>query len=146
MAARPTAINPTDLIPILGTNWVKRERLPLLQIGNQTFDRLELAAFGCTHPTAALKLNRIIQELRIRSLDSLAKQIHEVGNFRGVGATTYFVILALLRAYGYAIEKVHGDTVTFFTLKSRAMKAARKRPAKRPRRAGPPSEAADAGV
>ena len=44
MAARPTAINPTDLIPILGSNWVKRERLPLLQIGNQTFDRLELAA------------------------------------------------------------------------------------------------------
>ena len=144
--ARPPMLDPSEFTPILGASWVKKERLPLLQIGSQTFDRLELAAFGCTHPTAALKLNRIVQDMRIRSLDSLANQIHEIGNYRGVGATTYFVILSLLRAYGYKAEKVHGDTVTFFTLKSRAMKAARKRPAKRPRRAGPPSEAADAGV
>jgi hypothetical protein len=138
---RPSPLDPSDFIPILGSTWVKQERQPLLQIGNQTFDRQELASYGCTHMTAALKLNRIIQELRIRSFDSLAKQIHEVGTFRGVGATTYFVILALLRAYGYQPDKLHGESVTFHTVKSRAIKAARKRPAKKARRAGPPSEA-----
>ena len=99
--ARPPMLDPSEFTPILGASWVKKERLPLLQIGSQTFDRLELAAFGCTHPTAALKLNRIVQDMRIRSLDSLANQIHEIGNYRGVGATTYFVILSLLRHCRY---------------------------------------------
>lgn len=142
--ARPAPLNPTDLIPILGTTWVTREQVPLLQVGNQSFDRIEFARMGCTHIPAVLKLNRIVQELRIRTLKGLAEQIHEIGNFRGVGMTTYFVALALLRSYGYQLNVLHPDSVTFSTLKTRAKKAARKRPAKRARRAGPPSESAGA--
>jgi hypothetical protein len=143
---RPNQIDPSDYVSIFGTTFVKREHQAVVQIGAQTWDRRELGLYGCAHPTAALKLNRVIQELRIRTLDGLAREIHTVGNYKGCGVTVYFTALAILRAEGYDPEDLHGDKVTFSTLKTRATKASRKRANKKPRRASPPSEAADAGA
>ena len=144
--ARLIQSDPNDFIAILGASLGKKDHLPLVQIGNITYDRRTLGLIGVSHPVAALRLNRVLQELRIRTLDGLYKPIHEIGNYKGCGVTVYYTVLAILREQGYDPEKAHGEDVTVSTLKTRAMKAAKKRPTKRPRRAGPPSETADAGV
>lgn len=136
-------LDPAKHAHILGINYAKREHAPILKIGNLEWDRWALGRLGCPHPTAAARLNRVVQELRIRTLAGLADQIHEVGNFKGLGLAAYHTLLAILGEYGYDIDDVHGEAVTFSTLKSRAMLATRKRRTKKPRRAGPPSEAAE---
>jgi hypothetical protein len=142
--ARSDLTDPADFVSILGQTFVKREHTPLLKIGALTWDRWALGRLGCPHPVAALRLNRVVQELGIRTIPGLARAIHEVGNFKGCGTTVYYTVLAILREHGIDAEAAHGEPVTFSTLKTRATKAARKRPAKRPRQAGPPSEAAGA--
>jgi hypothetical protein len=143
-----SAFDASDFVSILGQHFVKHERQTLLNIpgSSVSYDRVTLGRLGCPHPAAALRLNRVFQELRIRTLEGLAREIHTIGNFKGLGVTAYFVVLAILREHGYDAEKLHGEDVTVSTLKSRANKASRKRATKRPRRAGPPSEAADAGA
>jgi hypothetical protein len=141
-APKSASIDPATYVSILGATFVKRSHLPLLQIGSLTWDRWALGRLGVPHPMAAAKLNQVIQELRIRSIEGLANALHEIGNYKGCGVTVYFACLAILREQGYDPEKLHGEDVTYSTLKTRATKAAKKRPAKRPRRAGPPSEAA----
>lgn len=143
--ARRMFNDPDSLQHILGSNYVKREHQPLIAIGTDfSLDRIALGRLGVNHPAAALRLNRVIQELRIRTMDGFARAIHEIGNFKGLGLCSYHTALTILASAGYDPDNLHGEKVTYTTLKTRAMKASRKRPAKRPRRAGPPSEAAGA--
>lgn len=142
--ARSTSVDPSEYTTILGSTFVKREHTPLLQIGSLAWDRWALGRLGCAHPVAALRLNRVVQELRIRTIEGLAREIHTIGNYKGLGVTAYWTVLAILREQGFDPDAVHGESVTFSTLKTRAIKATRRRATKRPRRAGPPSESAEA--
>jgi hypothetical protein len=141
--AAPVIIDPQSYIKIVGSTFVKKEHVPVLQIGSMTWDRWQLGKLGIPHPAAAAKLNRVIQELRIRSLDALAKEAQTIGNYKGLGVTCYYTILAILEQAGYDPEKVHGESTTYLSVKSRALKNARANRKRKPRRAGPPSEAAE---
>lgn len=140
--------DPGDYVAIVGQSFLKHERAPLLQIGTRTWSRWSLGRLGCPHPMAAAALNRVMRELRITSLHGLAAKIHDVGNYKGLGVTAYWVVLAILREAGFNVEEVHGESVGYETLKQRARKVAQKDalariPRHRRRRAGPPSDAAE---
>jgi len=99
---------------------------------------------------AAASLNRVLRELRITTLGGLAEHARELGAFKGLGVTAYWTVLAILREAGYSVEEVHGESVTYDTLKQRLKQAQQRNQPRlrKARRAGPPSELADlaAGV
>lgn len=140
--ARFTKIDPQEFIAIVGSTFVKAERAPLLVIGALAWNRWSLGRLGCPHPSAAAAVNRVVQELRIRSIADLAKHVHEIGRYKGLGVTAFFVVLAILREHGYDVKEVYGEDVTYATLKQRARKAQKDQRRRKPRRAGPPSDAA----
>jgi len=114
--------DPEAYVDIVGQTFIKHERRPVLQIGTRTWDLLALAAARCPHPKSAAALNRLIQQLRITSLRDLADRLHEILLFRGVGVTTYWTALAILRDNGFSVRKVHGAEVSCLTLKAREAK------------------------
>lgn len=140
---RISKVDPADYVPIVGSTFAKHDHTPLLVIGGRSWDRWQLGRLGCPHPAAAAALNRVLQELRITSIAGLARQVHEIGRYKGLGVTAYWLVLALLRSDGYDVKEVHGVDVTYNTLKLRARKALKER-RRKPRRAGPPSESATA--
>jgi hypothetical protein len=95
-------------VPIVGVTFVKREKVPLVQIGNVTFDRRQLGQMGLVHPMAARKLNQVLQELRIRTFDALAKELPQLLHYKGCGVTTYFACLMILQSQGFNPQKPHG--------------------------------------
>lgn len=134
---------PKDFAGIVGATFAKHEHMPILQIGSRGYNRWDLGRLGCPHPTAAANVNRVLQQLRIHSLKSLAANVQTLGNFKGLGVTAYWLVLAILGDAGYSIEEVHGESVTYSTLKSRALRTLAKQPKARKRRAGPPSDSSD---
>jgi len=136
--------NPNEYVGILGKTFVGYEHGTLLEIGPQKYTRWSLGRLGCPHPMAAIKLNRVCKELGVRTMAQLAKAAPQIGRYKGLGVTVYWILLAVLDEAGYDPVDVHGDEVTFATMKHRALKAAQaKQPRLRKRRAGPPSESAD---
>ena len=105
----------------MGTTFVKRERQAVLQIGQLTWNRWSLGRLGCPHPMAAANLHRVIQTLKIASLEDLAARIHEIGTYEGCGVTAYWTCLAILREQGYDVEKVHAADVSYAALKKHAL-------------------------
>jgi hypothetical protein len=141
------AHNPLDYVGILGKTFVTNEHGTLLEIGPQKYTRWTLGRLGCPHPMAAIKLNRVCRELGVRTLAQLAKAAPQIGKYKGLGVTVYWIVLAILDEAGYDPVTVHGDEVTYSTMKSRAMKAEKgKQPRLRKRHAGPPSESAEANA
>jgi hypothetical protein len=138
--ARAFVADPTHLTAILGTTFAKHEHIPILTIGEWHYDRWALGRLGCPHAMAASRLHRVCQELRIRTLEGLAREIHTIGAYKGLGVTAYYIALAILAEHGFDPVEVHNDPVTFATLKTRATKT-QKRSTRKPRRAGPPSDA-----
>lgn len=128
---------------ILGSTFAKQEHLAILTIGSLRWDRWHLGRLGCPHPVAAQTLNRVCQELRITTLAGLAKNIREIGNYKGIGTTAYALALAILGEHNYDLNAVHSEERTYITLKARARRAAAKQPKKIRRRAGPPSQEKD---
>ena len=133
---------------ILGTTYAKREHLAVLIIGTHRWDRWHLGRLGCPHPVAAASLNRVVQELGITTLAGLARQVRQIGNYKGIGTTAYALALAILGEHGFDLDAVHNEDVTYITIKGRARRQAvkDKRQRKKPRRAGPPSDTKDATV
>src|SRR5262245_50690280 len=121
-----SSVNPADYVAIVGQSFVKYERLPLLSIGNRTWDRWSLGRLGCPHPKAASALNRVIHHLGIQSLSDLATHAQQIGNYKGVGIASYWIVLAILREAGYDVEAVHHESVSYATVKQRARKASRR--------------------
>jgi hypothetical protein len=142
---KTTAVDPADYAAIVGQTFVKHERAPLLVIGKFSWTRWSLGRLGVPHPMAAASLNRVVQELRITTLAGLAEHARELGSYKGIGVTAYWTILAILREAGYDVEEIHGEEVTYATVKIRQRKEQqRNRPRlRKARRAGPPSEPDD---
>jgi hypothetical protein len=134
--------DPADYVAIVGRTFVAYGQRPLLTIGKLSWTRYALGRLGCPHPHAAVTLQRVVTELRITSLAQLAAHAAEIGQFKGVGVTAYWVVLAILRDAGYDVQRVHPEPVTFHTLKQRARRVEARQPKRRRRRAGPPSQAA----
>jgi hypothetical protein len=90
---------------------------------------------------AAAALNRVVQQLDIRTLADLAANVHRIGNYKGLGVTAYWTVLAILREAGYDVAQVHEEPVTYLTMKARARRVQQRHKPPKKRRAGPPSEA-----
>jgi hypothetical protein len=132
-----TIFRPDDYAKIMGATFIKHEHQPLLTIGSLHFDRWHLGSIGCPHPVAAIRLNRVIQTLKITSLSELAARIDEVRVYGGLGITAYAVVLTILQEAGYEPLLVHSSDVTYGALKTRALKLAEKdSPRRRRRRRG----------
>jgi FXSXX-COOH protein len=138
---KASPVDPADYVSIVGTTFAKHEHAPVLAFGRHAWTRLDLGRLGVPHTVAAAQLNRVCAELRITTIAGLAEHAAEVGRYKGCGVTTYWLVLAILRSHGYDVKAVHGEEVTYVTLKQRARKAIKERKRK-PRRAGPPSESA----
>ena len=125
---RPSAstVDPADYVSIVGQSFVKHERAPLLVIGRHAWDRWTLGRLGVPHPKAAAALNRVIQHLGITTLAQLADHARTIGDYRGMGVTAYWTVLAILREAGYDVVDVHHEPVSYGTLKQRARKRQRR--------------------
>jgi len=119
-------LNPSDYRQIFGLTFCRYEHRALIVVGKgkdaREFSRWELGLLGVPHAQAATSLNRVIQHLRIRSMDDLASQAHTLGNWKGLGVTAYAVLLAILKSAGYDVQQVHETDVSYQAMKRRAMK------------------------
>src|SRR5262245_18671682 len=126
MPAATELLNPNDYRHIFGLSFCKYEHRPVISIGRgktgREFSRWDLGRLGVPHAQAAAMLNRAIQQLKIASVDELARQAHAIGTLKGCGVTVYAVLLAILRTSGYDIEQVHEADVTYDSMKKRAIK------------------------
>ena len=127
-------IDPGDYTGIVGQTFAKHERQPLLVIGKHQWNRWTLGRLGCPHPVAAATVNRIIQQLNISTVGELADRAQEIGTFKGCGVTAYWTVLAILRDAGYDVHKVHHETVTYHTVKQRAVREAQREEPRRTRK------------
>jgi len=139
---RLSTIDPADYVGVIGATFAKHEHALLIASGQIRVTRLDLARYGVPHTVAALMLGRVLAELRVKTYAGLAEQAHVIGRYKGCGVTVYWLVLVLLQAHGYSVKTVHGDEVTYLTLKARARKAQQDQKKRKPRRAGPPSESA----
>lgn len=141
------AHNPVDYVGILGKTFVTNEHGTLLEIGSLRYNRWSLGRLGCPHPSAAIKLNRVCRDLGVKTIAQLAKAAPQIGRYKGLGVTCYWVVLAILDEAGYDPVDVHGgeESPTYATMKRKALMVDKaKNPRLRKRRAGPPSESAEA--
>jgi hypothetical protein len=131
--------DPADYLGIVGRTFANAEHQPVLAIGQYVRTRAD-----CPHSKAAAALNRFCLEHRITTIRSLARQVHLITGYRGMGLTCYWFALSILKEHGYDLQTVHGAPTTYLTLKRKALKALKKsrRDVRRPRRAGPPSDSA----
>jgi hypothetical protein len=129
-----TPIDPDEHIRVIGKTFARHERLPLLVIGNRVWNRWDLGRMGCPHPVAAATLNRVIDQLKIRTLEELADRAQEIGTYKGCGITAYWTVLAILRSAGYKVNDIHHVDVTYDTVKKRAIREQQKDSPTRKRR------------
>jgi hypothetical protein len=122
MGGNGSPIDPADYAGIVGSGFVKRERQAVLAIGNLQWNRWSLGRLGCPHPMAAANLNRVIQSMKITTLQDLADRAHEIGSYQGIGVTAYWTILAILREQGFDVATVHGEDVSYHAVKAREMR------------------------
>ena len=117
------AIDPTAYQKIVGSTFTKTEHRPIVTIGNKSWSKWDLGRIGCPHPSAAVRVQQVIQQLEIRTTKQFLEQAHEFGRYRNLGVTSYWTVLALARDLGADIEAVHGQDVSFFSVHRKAMKA-----------------------
>jgi hypothetical protein len=115
-----STIDPQEVVRIVGQTFVKHEYQPVLAIGKLTWSRLDLAQVNCPHPKAAAAITRICQQLGITTLQQLADRAPEIGTYKGLGVTAYYTVLGILKKAGFPTAQVHGEDVSFLTLKHRA--------------------------
>ena len=119
MPPKPNGLDVAAYQPILGSTFVKASQRPILVIGDRSWSRYDLARLGAPHPAAAATLHRLVQQLGIAKLADLPSYLAEIGLYKGVGITAYWVALALLRSAGHDPAKLHaaatGADTTFST-------------------------------
>jgi hypothetical protein len=127
------AADPTAYQKIVGATFGKAEHRPLIVIGNRSWSKWDLGRIGCPHPSAAMRIQQVIQQLNISTAKQFLEQAHEFGRYRNLGVTSYWTVLALARDLGADIEAVHGQDVSFHSIHRKAMKNGQIRGIKRKR-------------
>ena len=123
MPPRRGPIDPTAYQRIVGSTFAKAEHRPLITIGTRAWSKYDLGRLGCPHPAAAVRVARMIAQLRITSTNEFLERAHEFGGFKSMGVVSYWTVLALARDLGADIEAVHGDTRSFHAIHTKALKA-----------------------
>ena len=122
MADRDLSIDPSAYQKIVGATFVKTEHRAIVSIGKRSWSKWDLGRIGCPHPSAAVRVQQVIQQLDIRTEKQFLDHAHEFGRYRNLGVTSYWTVLALARDLGADIEAVHGEEVSFHAIHRRALK------------------------
>ncbi|HKB36836.1 MAG TPA: hypothetical protein VKD72_10295 [Gemmataceae bacterium] len=119
-----TAIDPRAYQQIVGATFANYDHRPLIVIGNRSWTRWELGRLGCPHPAAAVRINRVIKTLNITTVADFLQhaQADTFSEYKDLGVTSYWVVLALVHDLGENINKLHGEKPTFHTMHKNAMK------------------------
>jgi hypothetical protein len=132
-----TVVDPSDHQKIVGATFAKHDHLPLVVIGDRSWNRWQLGRIGCPHPVAAMRVNRVIKTLGIKTVREFLDRASEFGRFKDLGVTSYWTVLALAADCGRSIEEVHGEEQSFYAMHKAALKAlesTKGRTIRRPRR------------
>lgn len=123
-----------DLEGILSLGTLRKQFEDLIiDSGELQFTRDDLRMMGCSRLPGATKLNQVLNELNIKSLDKLYKTSPlDFARLRGVGESVIHNIIAILDAHQYDIKKWYASSgVKYSTLHSKAIKAVKARERKR---------------
>ena len=121
------AIDPLAYQSIVGASFATHDHRPLIVIGNRQWDRWQLGRLGCPHPSAAVRVQRVLKTLRITTVEGFVNAVPQFAAYRDIGVTSYWVVLALLHDLGRNVNDAHGDNPTFNTMHHRALKKDSKR-------------------
>lgn len=117
------AIDPSAYQQIVGATFANHDHRPLIVIGDRQWNRWQLGCLGCPHPAAAVRVNRVIKTLQINSVSEFLALAPTFGEYKDLGVTSYWVVLALIHDLGHRIETFHGkDNPSFATMHRHAMK------------------------
>lgn len=117
-----TYVDPMAYQKIVGATFAKAEHLPLVTIGNRSWNKWQLGRIGCPHPGAAVRVNRVIKALRIRTVEEFLERAADFGRFKDLGVTSYWTVLALARDCGADIDMVHHSDKSFHAVHRSALK------------------------
>jgi hypothetical protein len=119
---RYSAIDPRSYQQIVGATFANHDHRPLIVIGDRQWNRWELGRLGCPHPAAAVRVNRVIKTLQIKTTKEFIALAPTFGEYKDLGVTSYWVVLALVHDLGERIEDFHGkDNPSFVTMHHRAL-------------------------
>lgn len=129
-----TTVDPQAYQRILGATFAGAEHKAVITIGRRSWSKWQLGRIGCPHPAAAVRVARVLKLLAIDSPADFLKRAHELGRYKALGVTSYWVVLALARDLGADIDAVHGDDRSFNSVHHEALKTQTTGPARRRRR------------
>lgn len=91
----------------LGKHFVDNQDYVVLRIGNREWTRLQLVQdIGVGHIAAAGKLSTVLRKAGVRSMEDLyAVNPRELALVRGLGETTVYVAMALLKKEGFDVSR-----------------------------------------
>lgn len=120
--------DPHDYPAIFGTNFAKRNGVPIIVIGQRSYNRYELGMMGCPHTQAAREVNRVLHQLNAKSLEDVARRFSP-SDFavKGFGVTAFYVLTCLLQDAGLSLKQFYQEKVTWDTLKSHSARKSKKR-------------------
>jgi hypothetical protein len=122
---RHSLVDPEAHQKIVGSTFARAEHKAIVTIGKRSWSKWDLGRIGCPHPSAAVRVQRLITALDIRTPAQFLERAHEFGKFKDLGVVSYWTVLALARDLGGDIEEVHGEDVSFHAIHNRALKAQR---------------------
>ena len=117
-----TIVDPMAYQRIVGLTFASAEHRPLVTIGKRTWNKWQLGRIGCPHPSAAVRVNRVLQQLRIKTVSEFLQRAHDFGRYKDLGVTSYWTVLALARDCGADIDQVHNDDRSFGAVHRSALK------------------------
>lgn len=98
----------------LGSTFLKTLHEPVLIIGTDSWNKIELAKMGVVQTLAARIVTRIVKDLGVKNLRDLHERtgVYSIATTRA-GVTSLFVLFAAMRAKGLSVrewyQKRHAD-------------------------------------
>ena len=117
-----TPVDPQAFQKIVGSTFSKAEHRAVIAIGNRTWSKWDLGRLGCPHPAAATRVARMVAQLQIKTAKEFIDRAHEFGEYKSLGVTCYWLVLALASDLGADIEQAHGSDRSFYTIHRLALK------------------------
>lgn len=130
-------IRPDEFGALLGSHFVTSQHEIVLSIGKLKYDKFQLGKIGIPQLKAARQLHLVLQRLSVNSPTELVRRLPDLASLKGIGTTTFYAAIAILRSEGWdefkSYEQAAKNTrvggklvVTFDSMKNRAKARGRK--------------------